>query len=182
MVKIVNMVGSGRVPVEIALGQLSTDITDFEVRYDPEEYPGLYMRFEEGNPLVTLYRSGRFNITGGKSKSELDETLQRLVEFLSELEIIGPDEDVDFSIRNVVCTVDSGYELHLSALAASLGLEKTEYEPEQFPALVYRPENHGVVFLIFSTGKIVVTGAQSQESAEKAYKDLLDQIDSLPGI
>lgn len=39
--------------------------------------------------------------------------------------------------------------------------DKVQYEPEVFPGLVYRMKNPKVTFLIFVSGKIVVTGAKS---------------------
>lgn len=52
--------------------------------------------------------------------------------------------------------------------------DKVQYEPEVFPGLVYRMKNPKVTFLIFVSGKIVVTGAKSEkvirESFDKIYK------------
>lgn len=39
--------------------------------------------------------------------------------------------------------------------------DKVQYEPEVFPGLVYRMKSPKVTFLIFVSGKIVVTGAKS---------------------
>ena len=52
------------------------------------------------------------------------------------------------------------------------------YEPDQFPGAVYRMEEPKVVILIFSTGKIVITGAkreaQVHEAADKIRAILMD--------
>lgn len=37
-----------------------------------------------------------------------------------------------------------------------------QYEPELFPGLIYRMENPRIVFLVFVSGKIVVTGAKAR--------------------
>jgi transcription initiation factor TFIID TATA-box-binding protein len=74
---------------------------------------------------------------------------------------------------------DIGQQLNLSALAIGLGLEFTEYEPEQFPGLIYRPANLDCVLLIFGSGKVIITGATGVESAEEAVTGLLEQIDTL---
>jgi transcription initiation factor TFIID TATA-box-binding protein len=54
MMKVVNMVGSGSLDIEIELETLSDDTGHPRARYDPEMYPGLYFRFEEDAPLITL--------------------------------------------------------------------------------------------------------------------------------
>ena len=53
-----------------------------------------------------------------------------------------------------------------------LGLEQTEYEPEQFPGVIYRPPDVPCVFLVFGSGRVVVTGAASAEIAFDAFDEL----------
>ncbi|MCK4320647.1 hypothetical protein KAW11_03435, partial [Candidatus Bathyarchaeota archaeon] len=57
------------------------------------------------------------------------------------------------------------------------------YEPEQFPAAIYRMDNPKVVFLIFSNGKIVCVGAKNEgavyEATEKLQKKL-EENDFIP--
>jgi transcription initiation factor TFIID TATA-box-binding protein len=66
---------------------------------------------------------------------------------MSEMGVIDEPEDEWFSIQNYVCTGEIGTAQNLNALAIGLGLENTEYEPEQFPGLIYRPESHDCVVL-----------------------------------
>ncbi len=73
---------------------------------------------------------------------------------------------------------DIDQQLDLSALAIGLELEFTEYEPEQFPGLVYRPTDHDCVMLIFGSEKVIITGTTAVDSAEEAVAYLLDQIDT----
>ncbi|HAI44963.1 MAG TPA: TATA-box-binding protein, partial [Maribacter sp.] len=73
-----------------------------------------------------------------------------------------------------------GSKIDLSNLMLHLPFDKTEYEPEQFPGLIYRIDNPKVVFLIFSSGKCVITGAKDFEEAQYAedlFKDELLGID-----
>ncbi|MCJ7614580.1 TATA box-binding protein, partial [Candidatus Bathyarchaeota archaeon] len=55
-------------------------------------------------------------------------------------------------------------------------LEKTMYEPEQFPGLIYRMDDPKVVILIFASGKIVCTGATKEEDVYKAVAKLHKQL------
>ena len=61
-------------------------------------------------------------------------------------------------------------DLNLNSLA--LELENTEYEPEQFPGLVYKLPGTRATFLLFSNGKIVCTGTKSESKLREAV-DLL---------
>jgi len=56
-------------------------------------------------------------------------------------------------------------------------MENSEYEPEQFPALDYRPPDTGGLFKIFRTGKITLTGVTDPDVAEEAFESLFDTLD-----
>ena len=60
-----------------------------------------------------------------------------------------------------------------------LGLENVEYEPEQFPGLVYRIKQPKVVVLIFSSGKLVITGGKSPEECEEGARIVRMQLENM---
>jgi transcription initiation factor TFIID TATA-box-binding protein len=72
-----------------------------------------------------------------------------------------------------VVDADLGEALNLEAIAIGLGLEAVEYEPEQFPGLVYRLDDPDVVALLFGTGKMVITGTKPVMKLKKRWKRLL---------
>ncbi len=73
--------------------------------------------------------------------------------------------------------VNLGRELNLDQLAFQL--EDSEYEPEQFPGLVYRIFEPKVAFLLFSSGRVVCAGAKSLGSVKTAVKKLETKLRSL---
>jgi transcription initiation factor TFIID TATA-box-binding protein len=174
--KVVNMVGSGSLNIEIDLDTLSEEIGQPQARYDPNKYPGMYIRFEEDSPLITVYRTGKYIITGPTSEGELFDLRERFLEFLSDMDVIDNAADEWFSVQNYVCTEDLCQTVNLNSLAIGLGLERTEYEPEQFPGLIYRPERYDGVVLLFATGCVVITGCRSVETAEKIFTDLKNDL------
>ena len=62
--------------------------------------------------------------------------------------------------------------------AISLGLERVEYEPEQFPGLVYRLDEPKVVVLLFGSGKLVCTGARQPSDVEEAVCKITEELRS----
>src|SRR5439155_22181661 len=64
-------------------------------------------------------------------------------------------------IENVVASTSLGEELDLQAIALALG--GAEYEPEQFPGLIYRLKEPKTASLLFRSGKVVCTGAKRLE-------------------
>ncbi len=60
-------------------------------------------------------------------------------------------ETPDAKIINIVASIDLGG--HIDLEASVISLEKSMYEPEQFPGLVYRMDEPKVVMLLFTSGK-----------------------------
>jgi len=178
MVSVENVVASGSLGVEIDLEAVAHELSEV-VDYDPEKYPGAYFRLNDSAPLITVYRTGKYIITGAGSEEEAADTRSEFLRLLTDHSILPEAEDEWYKIQNYVCMEDIGEKLDLSALAIGLGLEFTEYEPEQFPGLVYRPTYYDCVMLIFGSGKVIITGATAVDSAEEAVTDLLEQIDIL---
>ena len=55
-------------------------------------------------------------------------------------------------------------------------MENTEYEPEQFPGLVYKLEDPNATFLLFSNGKLVCTGTKNKKELEESMERLLGNV------
>ena len=74
---------------------------------------------------------------------------------------------------------ESETKKHVLVTAKRHELENAEYEPEQFPGLVFRITEPRVAFLLFSSGKIICTGAHSLEDVSRAldkFKEKLEEI------
>jgi transcription initiation factor TFIID TATA-box-binding protein len=179
MVEIVNVVASGSLGIELDLERLATDIGESLARYDPDKYPGMYLRFNEDAPLITVYRTGKYIITGAESEAESYALRERLLNLFSEMDVIKKPEDEWFEVQNYVCTAELKQNFNLNALAIGLGLEKVEYEPEQFPGLIYRPENAEGVVLLFATGRVVITGCRTIDTAEEIFSSFTDTVSEL---
>ncbi|MCJ7767828.1 TATA-box-binding protein, partial [Candidatus Bathyarchaeota archaeon] len=77
-------------------------------------------------------------------------------------------------VENVVAFTSLGKDIPLTKLITKI--ENAEYEPEQFPGLVYRTNEPRAAALIFSSGKIVCTGAKSIDMAKVAMKKVVDRV------
>ena len=79
-------------------------------------------------------------------------------------------------IENVVASASVDAEFDLDKIAATL--PNAEYEPEQFPGLVLRLEDPKAAILVFSSGKMVCTGAKEPRIIKHAIEKTLKQIRS----
>ena len=78
------------------------------------------------------------------------------------------------TVQNIVASGTINLKLNLNFLA--LEMENTEYEPEQFPGLVYKLIEPNATFLLFSNGKLVCTGTKNKAQLEDSMKQLLRNV------
>ncbi|VDP75004.1 unnamed protein product [Echinostoma caproni] len=71
-------------------------------------------------------------------------------------------------LQNIVCTVYLGCKLDLKQIA--LNARNAEYNPKRFAAVIMRIREPRTTALIFSSGKMVCTGAKSEEQARLAAR------------
>ena len=84
------------------------------------------------------------------------------------------EKKFSITIENIVASVFIGARIPLEKITTKL--EGVEYEPEQFPGLVYRMKEPRSAALIFSSGKIVCTGSRSMKDLKKAMKKVMSLI------
>jgi len=83
-------------------------------------------------------------------------------------------EKSNLKVQNIVATTSLGKPVSLSKLARTQS--NTEYNPEQFPGAVFRLKTPKTATLLFGSGKMVCTGAKSQELAETAVFRVVDML------
>ena len=108
----------------------------------------------------------------------MHEALSIAFDRLRELNI-PVDDDPEITVQNIVSTADLSATLNLNAIAIGFGLENIEYEPEQFPGLVYRMDDPDVVVLLFGSGKLVITGGKTTDDASEAAAAVTEELESL---
>jgi transcription initiation factor TFIID TATA-box-binding protein len=172
-IKIQNVVASTSLGRELDLHAISLILEGAE--YKPERFPGLICRLKEPKTAALLFRSGKVVCTGGKSLTDVKTAISKIVQ---QLEAAGVHIKIEpkIEVQNIVASSDLESEINLNAVAIGLGLGKVEYEPEQFPGLVYRVESPKVVILLFGTGKLVCTGARTPEDVEVAVNKITEEL------
>ncbi|MEN3052168.1 MAG: TATA-box-binding protein, partial [Candidatus Methanosuratincola petrocarbonis] len=81
---------------------------------------------------------------------------------------------IESKIVNVVVSADIHADLDLNTITARI--ENTEFEPEQFPGLVYKLDEPKTSTLVFSTGKLICTGAKSVPDAQRAIHTMINNL------
>jgi len=163
--KIQNIVASTSLGTQLDLPAIAMSLDGS--KYEPEQFPGLIYRLKDPKTSTLLFHSGKVICTGAKSLEHVKIAINKVAK---QLEEVGVNVNIEpkIQVENIVSTFDLEQKINLSAVAISVGLEKVEYEPEQFPGLVYRMDVPKVVLLIFGSGKVVCTGARKPQDVEDA--------------
>lgn len=176
---VVSTMGSGNIGRELDLDSVIESLQDeFDIESNRHSDSMVTIRLESGGPALTLYRTGAYQIRGTDSRETLFEANEDLLDALRTIgvEFTAPS----FKQKNAVYLEDFDTTVQLEALAIHLGIENVEYEPEQFPGVIYRPPELGTVNLIFSSGKTIISGTIHDKIAEQSAEHLRQQLSTLP--
>lgn len=167
-IKVVNIVVSTSLEHDIPLEKMAATLANTE--YNPEQFPGLVIRIKDPKTSALIFSSGKVVCTGARSMDKVDESIKKIIKSLEKINIkITVQPKVN--IQNIVASGSVGMDLNLNVLA--MKLDNTEYEPEQFPGLVYKLAAAKATFLLFSNGKVVCTGTKSEEEVHNALDKLI---------
>ena len=171
--KIENVVASTSLGEELELQAIARVLGGAE--YEPEQFPGLIYRLKEPKTAILLFRSGKVVCTGAKSLEHVKIAIDLVAKQIGAAGI-PVNKNPEIVVQNIVATSGLGAQIDLNAVAISLGLGKVEYEPEQFPGLVYRIDEPKVVVLLFGSGKLVCTGARKPSDVDHAVEKITAEL------
>lgn len=176
-IRIENVVASGALNTPVDLGAVVKTFP--HVEYRPEVFPGLAFRLKKPKTCTLIFYSGRMVCTGAKSEREARKAILKVTKELKNGGIIITGKP-EITIHNVVASGSLGGSIDLEELCerAHVG-GNLMYEPEQFPGAMFRMDNPKVVFLIFSTGKIVCVGAKKEKEIYEGVENLRRRLEEL---
>ena len=172
-IKIVNVVASATLNQKIDLNAVVKGNPGVE--YRPEQFPGLVFRLKRPKTATLIFNSGKMVCTGARSEKEARRAVMKVIKELKKSGIIIIVSKLELKIQNIVASASLGGMIDLEKSAYAL--EKTMYEPEQFPGLIYRMAVPKVVILVFASGKLVCTGAKHEEDVYTAVEKLHERLE-----
>ena len=112
--------------------------------------------------------------TGARSGTQAKQAIRKVVKELKHHGIVIMKRPI-INVVNIVASVNLNGRIDLER--TTYMLDRTMFEPEQFPGLIYRMTEPKVVFLLFMSGKCVCTGARSEEDIYASVIKLRDQLE-----
>ena len=115
---------------------------------------------------ITMYKSQASNLKLDNKNSSFRNVMDSTI-----------NQDIQPKLQNIVSTANLGCTLRLRQIA--LQARNAEYNPKRFAAVIMRIKEPKTTALIFSSGKMVCTGAKSEEDSRKASRKYAKIIRSL---
>jgi len=176
-IDIVNVVASTKLAEAFDLPKIEAELESAE--YNKKKFPGLIYRINAPKATFLVFTSGKIVCTGSKNVEDVRTAITNLVKTLKSIGFENINLKPEIHVQNIVASADLKSDLNLNVVALGLGLENIEYEPEQFPGLVYRIKQPKVVVLIFSSGKLVITGGKTPEECEEGAQIVRVQLENM---
>jgi transcription initiation factor TFIID TATA-box-binding protein len=148
------------------------------VGYNPEQFPGVVFRLKRPKSVTLIFGTGKMVCVGAKSEKQAGSAVRTVIKNLKKEGILMAWKP-EVTIQNIVAQVNLSGTIDLVELCE---LERRScgrviYEPEQFPAIIYRMNEPRAVILIFASGKLVCTGIRKEKDARIAVDKLLRKLE-----
>jgi transcription initiation factor TFIID TATA-box-binding protein len=139
------------------------------VEYSRRKFHALIMRIREPRTTMLVFASGRVVVTGAKSESLARLAARRHARAIQKCGF--QTRFRDFAVQNFVGSVSCGFPIRLEGLARH-AWQYCVHEPELFPGLVFTMMKPKLKCLVFTTGKVVFTGAKTEDQVYEAFVNL----------
>ncbi|WP_316507096.1 TATA-box-binding protein [Nitrosopumilus sp.] len=166
-ISIVNVVSSATTDQKLDLVEITKKFPDVE--YHPDQFPGAVFRLDNPRTATLIFQTGNMVCTGATSEEMSIKAVNTVVQKLRRAKIKIKNRP-PVTIQNIVSTINLGGRV--SIVQAARTLPRSIYEPEQFPAVIHRMLDPKTVTLIFSTGKLVCTGARHEEEIHRSVNQI----------
>ncbi len=167
IISIENVVASATIDQRLDLKDITKKFPDVE--WNPDTFPGGVFRLRSPKTATLLFRTGKMVCTGAKSEELARKAVKTVVQKLRKRKI-KIKKEATVTIQNIVASINLRGKVHLEDTARRL--PRSMYEPEQFPGLIHRMLDPKTVILIFSSGKLVCTGARTEKDVYRSVNNL----------
>jgi len=174
--KIENIVSSITLDQNIDLPKISNKIKEID---NPKQFPGVIFRVADPKVAMLIFRTGKVICSGARSRKDIDRATELLIKKLRGAGVRIREKPI-VEIQNIVASASLGFKVNLDIVATECF--NTEYEPEQFPGLVFRLDEPRTVMLIFRSGKIIITGAKTPKQANMSVGKTREMVQSYGAI
>tara|TARA_B110000008_G_scaffold279930_1_gene329713 strand:- start:3849 stop:4571 length:723 start_codon:yes stop_codon:yes gene_type:complete len=143
------------------------------LEFNPHKFAAATVRLKRPRCTALIFGSGNMVCTGGKCESDSRFACRQCVNILQRSGLkVGFS---NFKIQNIVGSTALSEPIDLIKLQKDFG-PYVSYEPELFPGLIFRLRKPKIVFLLFRSGRLVVTGAKTEKQIHKYWNGFFEVV------
>jgi transcription initiation factor TFIID TATA-box-binding protein len=176
-IRVENIVASASLGIVVPLEKIVSKLEGME--YEPEQFPGVVYRLQKPKAAALIFGSGKIVCTGARNLEDVKTVFKKVISIVESTGTKVP-KGFKLQVENIVASAKLDGNLNLDKIA--FNLDNSEYEPEQFPGLVFRMAEPKVAFLLFGSGKIVCTGARSVEDVDIAVRKINKKLKDIKAL
>jgi transcription initiation factor TFIID TATA-box-binding protein len=187
-----NIVSTVELDCKLNLKEIALQVDN--VKYNPRRFPALFMVIEKPKATALIFDTGKMVCLGTKTEEESKTACRKFAKIIKKLNYNVSLRN--FKMQNIVGTFKLKYKLPLQKILNHINkVEKkpniAHYEPQIFPGLIYHytlqninTDDEGekipnIVFLMYSSGNIVITGAKKRNQIYDAFSQIYPLLDKL---
>lgn len=170
--RIDNVVSTFKMSQKLDLLDIAKKI--FFLEYNCSKFTAATLRLKNPKTTALSFSSGSVVCTGAKSVTESHRAATIYIKVFQQA---APDVKLaDFTVQNIVASAKCSFTIDLVGIVKSFSV-RTSFAIELFPGLVFRFDKPKIVFLVFRSGSVVITGANNietiQHMLQKFYNTVL---------
>lgn len=178
--QIQNIVSTADLKCNLNLKEIA--LQEQNVEYNPKRFSGLIMKIKNPKATALIFSNGKIVCLGAKTEEDSKAACHKFGKIIKSLGYHVVLKD--FKIQNIVGSCNVKFPIPLPKLynyILKYMKSNVSYEPELFPGLIYHFFSHNlqdnnekekkpnIVFLIFSSGNIVIAGAKNRHQIYEAF-------------
>ncbi|RWS06708.1 hypothetical protein B4U79_19061 [Dinothrombium tinctorium] len=166
MVQLQNITVSGDLGIKINLNNVANTLN---LNMIPSRFKRIQLKIVEPKCNVFVYSNGKYVILGLNKFGDLKFAIYKLKE---KLKSCGHKiNKISFNISNLVFSDKLPFRINLNEIhRRKIGT----YEPELFPNAVVKIKD--ITFLIFHTGKVIITGSNDTHLINKTFNEIKNEL------
>lgn len=178
---ITNITGTSNLNCTLNLRNIAMKIANAE--YNPKEMNSLRIKLKNPKSHANIFANGKIVCLGVKTEEQL---IKAIIEYEKIIKNCGITTNLNLDeivIRNIAASCNIKFKLPLLKLYEHLNKIKEtgvniHYDKGIFPAIFYSKDvgNSAMNLIIFSSGKIVITGARKKEYIYDTFNHIYPEL------
>ncbi len=161
-----NVVSTFKFNLNLDLAVLAEKI--FHLEYNCSKFTAATVRLLEPRTTALTFPSGSVVCTGAKSVEDSKRAALYYADIFRRVDARLCIEK-PAKIQNIVASAKCGFTIRLCEVAERFNC-RTSFEMSVFPGLVFRFDSPAIVFLVFRSGSVVITGANSESTISRIFR------------